>query len=116
MTPRHLARIQRLLLVHLIRLAPGTRRGSVCQQLHVAALVEQVEPADRLLDRLAHGQEAVVAEQDGALVAQGLRDVVAFVRGEDDAFAFEDYVVLGLSGYSYVLEVGKEATYIVEDR
>lgn len=94
MTPRHPPRVQRLLLGDPVRLAAGALRGGVGEQLHVAALVEQVEPVDGLLDRLADGQQAVVAQQRGALVAEGARDVVAFVGGEHDAFAFEDDVVL----------------------
>ena len=94
MTARHFPRVQRLLLRDLIRLTIRSRSRSISQQLYMAALVEEVEPADSLLDRLADGQETVVAEECSTLVAESDGDVVAFVFGEDDALAVEDDVVL----------------------
>lgn len=64
----------------------------------MATLVEEVEPIDGLFDGFADGQKAVVAEESGTLVAQCLGDVVAFIFGEDNAFAVEyDVVLTGLA-------------------
>ena len=94
MTARHFPRVQCLLFRDLVRLTIRPRSSSISQQLHMAALVEEVEPADSLLDRLADGQQTVVAEECSTLVAESDGDVVAFVFGEDDALAVEDDVVL----------------------
>lgn len=93
-TARHLARVQRFLLRNLVRLSAGALRCSVGKELDMAAFIQQIEPIDSFLDCLANSQKTVVAEKSCALVAESLRDVVAFVFGEDDAFAVEYDVVL----------------------
>lgn len=90
----HTAGIYGLLLTDLMCLSSCALRCCVGKQLNVAALVEQVEPVDGLLDRLTDSQEAMVAQQCSASVAECMGDIVAFVSREDDAFAVEDDVVL----------------------
>ena len=84
----------------------------------MAALVEQVEPVDGLLDGLADGQETVVAQERSAFVAQRFGDVVALVSGQDNSFPVEDDVVLSCASsvVSFVSLRLLMETNVVEDR
>lgn len=80
----------------------------------MTTLVEEIEPIDGLFDGFADGEEAVVAKKSGTLVAEGLSDIVAFVFGEDDAFAVEDDMILMVSA-CHNDSVQDRVCYIVED-
>lgn len=69
----------------------------------MAALVEEIEPANGLLNRFANGQQPMIAKECRAVVAESVGNVITFVFGQDDAFAFEDDVILLLSANDFIL-------------
>lgn len=90
-----LVRIRRILLVDLHGLTSATSGRRISHQLRMAALLHAQEPEDGLLDGLADGQQTMVDEKGGFLVAEAFRDVVALFLNEDDAVeGFVKYVVL----------------------
>ena len=62
----------------------------------MTALLEADEPEDCGFDGLAYGEETVVLEEGGFLVAEGAGDLFAFFIGEDDAVegGVEDVVLI----------------------
>src|SRR5882757_5377524 len=54
-------------------------------QLGMAGPLHGDEPPRRLLDRMADGEQAVVAQDCGLVVAEGVRDALALLEVKDDA-------------------------------
>lgn len=66
-------------------LVTGTGTGGVSQQLGMAGLVEADEPEGGGVDGLGDGEQAVVLQDDGLAVAEGLRDALPFLAVQHDA-------------------------------
>jgi hypothetical protein len=82
--PHRLGSVRCILVIDLDRPTTTARGGRVRHELCAAARLQASEPEDRLLHCLADGQEAVVLQQSGLLVAKGSCDVLAFGFGQDD--------------------------------
>src|SRR6267142_4065733 len=65
----------RLLRVDLHRLP-----GRLGEELRLAAALEREEPVDGLVHRAADGEQAVVAQDDGLLLPERLRDAAPLDR------------------------------------
>ena len=72
-----------------VRLAGGFR-----QQLRVAGAVHGDEPPDGLINASAHGEQAVIAQDGGLLVAERAGDAVAFAGFLDDAGVIVEHRVV----------------------
>src|SRR5712691_10126816 len=84
------AREERGLAIDLDRLARGVR-----QKLRLAASLQRDEPESGLFHRVPDGDQAVVAEDDGLLLADGRGDAAALRELEHDAREIvEERVVL----------------------
>src|SRR3954449_1745260 len=60
------------------------RAGSLGDELHLTGPLHRDEPPDRGVNRLTNGQQAVVAQDDGLVVAEGMRDALALLDVRHD--------------------------------
>lgn len=109
LTPHRRVRPLRILLINLDRLAPLPSRSRISHQLRMTALLQTHVPEDAALDRGAAGQQPMVLEESGFLVAECGGDGTAFVGGEHDAAEGRvgcDVVVEGAGVLGYDVEAG----------
>ena len=91
----HPARILRLLVPDLDRLDAPPRTRGIGLQLRIDAAVHRAEQIRRAIHALRHCQDAVVLQDDGFILAEGLGDAAAlFVREHDPAEGVVDGVVV----------------------
>lgn len=90
-----------LLVADLDGLVATATSGRVREKLRLAAAVHGDEPEDGLLDGATDGQQTVVLQERGFLVAEGSSDFLALLLGDNDAVerVIEDVVLRGLSAY-----------------
>lgn len=85
LTPDRLPSIHGIFFRNLDRLASPASRSRISQQLRMAALLQTHEPEHGALDTLAAGEQTVVLQKSGFLVAERFGNGEAFFFSQHDA-------------------------------
>lgn len=69
------------LICDLVRLSASTTGCGIRKKLHVAGFVKQIKPINSFFDSLSNGQQAMIPEQAGLLLAKRISNIASFVLG-----------------------------------